>query len=204
MTRKFSDKEREFYRQKIKDSGTKLISHLGFKKTSIQDITDAAGVAKGTFYNFFSSKEELLFELLLDHEEFRDSLLNDVIKTETDVEKAMQKVLSGGLNMAEDNKIFKIVYEENLMEKIALKLPTEKLEEHFDADLEGSLNFIKHYQNNSSLVKARPDVIVGLLRGFFMLPMHKTEIGEEIFDEVMDLFIKVISRGLTTNEVNND
>jgi len=201
MTRKFSDKERGFYKQKIVESGTKLISVLGFKKTSIQDITDAAGIAKGTFYNFFTSKEELLFEILTIHEDFRDNLLKEVISSESDAEKAIQQVIHKGLEMTEENKIFKKVFEENLMEKIALKLPQEKLEEHFEDDLKNSKGFVEHYQQNSNLIKVDPSVIVALLRGFFMMPMHKKEIGEDIYEEVMDLFTYVIARGLTKDEV---
>ena len=201
MTRKFSDKEREFYKQKIIESGTKLISVLGFKKTSIQDITDAAGVAKGTFYNFFSSKEELLFEILSAHEEFRDKLLNEVVETESKAENAIQKVLHESLEIADENKIFKTFYDENLMDKIALKLSPEKIQEHFEDDFQNSKEFIEHYQTKSNLIKADPKLIVGLLRGFFMLPLHKQEIGEDIYEEVMDLFVYVLGRGLTKDEV---
>ena len=201
MTRKFSDKEKEFYQDKIIESGTKLISVLGFKKTSIQDITDAAGVAKGTFYNFFNSKEELLFEILTIHEDFRDNLLKEVMSSEVDAENAMQKVIHEGLEMTEENKIFKVVFDENLMEKIALKLPREKMEEHFEDDLKNSKGFIEYYQKNSNLIKADPRVIIALLRGFFMMPTHKKEIGEDIYEEVMDLFTYVIARGLTKDEV---
>ncbi|HHQ0969142.1 TPA: bile-regulated transcriptional regulator BrtA, partial [Listeria monocytogenes] len=31
----------------------------GYLKTSVQDMVDAAGISKGTFYNYFTSKEEL-------------------------------------------------------------------------------------------------------------------------------------------------
>lgn len=41
-----------------------LFIEKGFQATSIQDILDYSGIAKGTFYNYFSSKNELLMELL--------------------------------------------------------------------------------------------------------------------------------------------
>jgi AcrR family transcriptional regulator len=42
----------------------RLFIEKGFQATSIQDILDYSGIAKGTFYNYFSSKNELLIELL--------------------------------------------------------------------------------------------------------------------------------------------
>ncbi len=40
-----------------------LFINKGFQSTSIQDILDYSGISKGTFYNYFSSKNELLIAL---------------------------------------------------------------------------------------------------------------------------------------------
>ncbi|CEG25811.1 TetR/AcrR family transcriptional regulator [Bacillus sp. B-jedd] len=40
-----------------------LFIEKGFQATSIQDILDYSGISKGTFYNYFSSKSELLIAL---------------------------------------------------------------------------------------------------------------------------------------------
>ncbi|HEY3366547.1 MAG TPA: TetR/AcrR family transcriptional regulator [Symbiobacteriaceae bacterium] len=40
-------------------TGLKLIAANGFEATSVDEITTAAGVAKGTFYNYFKTKEDL-------------------------------------------------------------------------------------------------------------------------------------------------
>jgi AcrR family transcriptional regulator len=37
-----------------------MFAERGFVKTTVEDITDAADVGKGTFFNYFRSKEELL------------------------------------------------------------------------------------------------------------------------------------------------
>jgi len=44
----------------------KLFSLNGFSSTSMQDIISAAKTSKGGFYNHFSSKEDLFFEVLDD------------------------------------------------------------------------------------------------------------------------------------------
>ncbi|WP_078382211.1 TetR/AcrR family transcriptional regulator [Sutcliffiella halmapala] len=41
----------------------KLFIDKGFQATSIQDILEFSGISKGTFYNYFASKNELLIEL---------------------------------------------------------------------------------------------------------------------------------------------
>lgn len=40
-----------------------LFIEKGFQATSIQDILDYSGISKGTFYNYFSSKNELLMAI---------------------------------------------------------------------------------------------------------------------------------------------
>jgi AcrR family transcriptional regulator len=42
----------------------KLFIEKGFQSTSIQDILEQSGISKGTFYNYFSSKNELLIALI--------------------------------------------------------------------------------------------------------------------------------------------
>lgn len=40
-----------------------LFIEKGFQATSIQDILDYSGISKGTFYNYFSSKNQLLMDI---------------------------------------------------------------------------------------------------------------------------------------------
>ncbi|WP_409273839.1 TetR/AcrR family transcriptional regulator [Neobacillus sp. SCS-31] len=51
-------------KQHVIDTAHHLFFEKGFQSTSIQDILDSSGISKGTFYNYFSSKNELLIELI--------------------------------------------------------------------------------------------------------------------------------------------
>ena len=50
---------RHSVRKAVQDAGTKLFTERGFNASSVKDITEAAGVPKGSFYNHFRSKEAL-------------------------------------------------------------------------------------------------------------------------------------------------
>lgn len=52
-------------KEKITEVSVQLFEKKGFSDTSVQDICDALGVTKGTFYYYFSSKEELLQDIHL-------------------------------------------------------------------------------------------------------------------------------------------
>src|ERR1700758_1676785 len=47
-------------RQRLFDAAMHLFAQRGFQATTVEEITEAADVGKGTFFNYFPSKEELL------------------------------------------------------------------------------------------------------------------------------------------------
>src|SRR3984885_12928032 len=51
-------------RDKLLDAGLRTLLAGGFNGVGVQEITDAAGVPKGSFYNHFESKEALGVEIV--------------------------------------------------------------------------------------------------------------------------------------------
>src|SRR6201981_2181173 len=51
-------------KEEIVQAAVKMLHERGFNATGVQDLTDAAGVPKGSFYNHFESKEALALEAL--------------------------------------------------------------------------------------------------------------------------------------------
>ncbi|GAB2556100.1 TetR/AcrR family transcriptional regulator [Gracilibacillus alcaliphilus] len=51
-------------KRKVADIALKLFIDKGFQDTSIQEIIDKADISKGTFYNYFSSKNDCIAEIL--------------------------------------------------------------------------------------------------------------------------------------------
>ncbi|MFS0575423.1 TetR/AcrR family transcriptional regulator [Sporosarcina sp. 179-K 3D1 HS] len=59
-------------KRKLTEKSIELFEKKGFSQTTIQDITEALEVTKGTFYYYFSSKEQLLMDI---HNEYITNLL---------------------------------------------------------------------------------------------------------------------------------
>lgn len=56
-------------REQLLTAGLETLHRKGFNATSVQDITDAAGAPKGSFYNHFESKEALAAEAVRQYRE---------------------------------------------------------------------------------------------------------------------------------------
>lgn len=65
MPQIFDEAGREKVRCQLLESGFQLIKLYGLKKTSVSDIAKEAGIATGTFYNFFKTKEEFVYQITL-------------------------------------------------------------------------------------------------------------------------------------------
>jgi AcrR family transcriptional regulator len=63
MRRKLTHRGKERKRQLV-DRATELFAANGYDATSVADIVESLGVGKGVFYWYFSSKEEMLVEIL--------------------------------------------------------------------------------------------------------------------------------------------
>ncbi len=51
-------------KDRILQAGLTVMSHNGYNGTGVKDIVDAAGIPKGSFYNYFESKEAFVIEAL--------------------------------------------------------------------------------------------------------------------------------------------
>jgi len=70
--------EREFKRQLIARSARDLFLAKSYEEVTVQDIASAAEFGKGTIYQYFSSKEEILYYLIYqDMTESMENLLRD-------------------------------------------------------------------------------------------------------------------------------
>lgn len=63
MPASFTPKQQEEIRELLFHEGIKLFRTLGVQRTTISKLTSACGIAKGSFYSFYASKEEFILAL---------------------------------------------------------------------------------------------------------------------------------------------
>lgn len=115
---------KENTRKKVFKAALELFADQGFEKTIIEDITKRANVAKGTFYNFFSKKEDVLVyylesKIAQSHEEFRINNRKNFLEQYKDL-------ISNYLKYIFKNKNFtKILLKERVMDQGSKSNPYE-------------------------------------------------------------------------------
>ena len=86
---------------KILDAALKLFGTQGYQNTSISEIMKLAGVSKGLMYHYFSNKEELIKQLLLDVFKETDKLL--FVTSKATSSEAFEYMLRVYFNSLSDN-----------------------------------------------------------------------------------------------------
>ena len=69
MPKVYSDNEKKKKKKRLHDAANKSLLENGVRKTTVDELVQKVGIPKGTFYLFYKSKEELLFEVILEYHE---------------------------------------------------------------------------------------------------------------------------------------
>ncbi|MGE4589925.1 MAG: TetR/AcrR family transcriptional regulator [Acidaminococcaceae bacterium] len=80
-------------RNEIIDAAEQLFYSAGYDETSVSDIVKAIGVAQGTFYNYFTSKEAVLEALVQRHVSKIYAKLEDIEQSEMTATQKFEKMV---------------------------------------------------------------------------------------------------------------
>lgn len=179
MPRSFSDKEKEWIRNKLIETGQKLFEKYGIQKTSIDEIVKNVGISKGSFYSFFSSKEVLFFVIIEKIEkDFKEKLFNVDFENSIDVKETLRDLLTKNFEFIENNPLLKFISSKEF-EYLIRKIPEDLIKEHMEKDINQFKEFIIKNQNKG--VFAKRD-LKGLM-GFFKIIPYFVLSKKEEFDE---------------------
>ncbi len=78
---------------------------VGYNKTSVQKIIDSAGVAKGTFYHYFKSKEDLLNQFVDSEISALYQGLNSVLKMDIGAIEKFSTIFKSGASWKSENVV---------------------------------------------------------------------------------------------------
>lgn len=122
-------------RDRILDAAVSVFAKTGFHATKVSDIARAAGVADGTIYLYFKSKEELLVSLFEDRvERLLRYMASELAKLETPSQK-FRRVVELQLGILQDEQelaeVVTIILREST--KLIKEFAAPKFMEYLDA-----------------------------------------------------------------------
>ncbi len=201
MSRKFNQEEKAYIMSQLIKRGADLFRQYGFKKTSINDITNAVGIAQGTFYHFFTSKESLYFTILEKEEEKMTSqFFTAPSLTNVHPKEFIKQSLKNLIGSVENNPLIRDLFIRDTMKQLLKKIPPEQLKDHFSHDESTFQTWLMSLKNLGIASKLNSNVMTGLFRALFMLSLHKQEIGENVYRDVINVQIDLIVEHLFIEE----
>jgi AcrR family transcriptional regulator len=180
-------------RRRLLDAAERVFGDVGFYDASIVKITEAAGVAQGTFYLYFASKQEIFEELVRD--------LNARVR------HAMQESAAQGRDRTEAERLgfrgyFRFTGEHPALYRIIRQAefvsPTA-LQYHYDRITEGYVDGLREAMDRGEIARAEPEVLawslmaIGEMLGMrWMLWQGSDEMPPDVLDALDELLVRVL------------
>ena len=192
-------KEGEVRRREILDVSRKLFVKKGYEQTSVNDILKIVDIAKGTFYYYFASKEEVLEAIILDIVEEGARRAEKIIKDKSIplVNRIMMAIMAQAPEFEGSDEIKEELHKvensklERLYLRAMLKRMTPVLQEPV---LEGIDRDIFHMEYPTECIESI------LLLGHMMFDCEVFEWRREDYPRKIQAFLCNIERMLGTKE----
>ena len=181
----FTDEQNEMIRRDLIREARRCGVAAGMRKTSVEQLTEAVGISKGSFYKFFASKELLFFAVLEDiHAECfaaaQKSLQENAALLPAD--RAAAAILAACRWLAE-TKAF--VFIENDADFLLHRLPEEVKAAHYHDDE----THIRALLEESGLQpKGGMALAAATVRGLILTVSHQEQIGA-LYPQVLETLI---------------
>ncbi len=179
--RVFTEEERAEYREKMLDAGFELLKQYGMTHMSVAKITEAAGIGVSTFYNFFSSKEEYVYEVM----KYRRKMVPEFIKIALNgKEKAGPAETRTYLKMMIDEKysVFPSLTPDD--EQRLLDMLPEQARPNLQLETETSYKFFQYMEG------VRPDInialVTNLIKVYVLAAEGRDILHDAAYEETME------------------
>lgn len=101
----------QFRCQAIRDAAMRVVSRKGYDHVTVQDIADEAGIAKGTVYLYFKSREDILQKAMtFSFEEFHERIRKAIDDGGGPFREVVERVVRAQLGYFEEQQEFFRLY----------------------------------------------------------------------------------------------
>jgi AcrR family transcriptional regulator len=146
-------------RRRLLESAEQVFAELGYHEASIVKITEAAGVAQGTFYLYFASKKEIFDELVRDlNVRVRHAMAEGAAQGATRAEAEVLGFQAFFHFTAEHTALYRIIRQAEFVSP-------EMLRYHYDKIAEGYVAALAQAMERGEVEPVDPEVLAYALMG---------------------------------------
>jgi AcrR family transcriptional regulator len=194
MPKAFTDQEKELIRKRLLASGYKQFSAYGLRKTNIEELAEAAGISKGAFYLFYTSKEALFMEVVEQVERrFRQELLALVDLPGPSPRARLFALLHQAFHLVKTIPLLQFLTSSDY-DLLIRRVPPETFQEHVAYDRAFVNELITRCQQTSIPIRVQPEEMISLL-----YPLVLTVLREDEYSGVfplggsVDVFLELVA-----------
>ena len=197
MATAFTTEEKEVIRKKLHKVAKECLQRYGVKKTTVDQMAALADISKGSFYNFYSSKEMLFFAVLEEYQIDVMNRLTEQLGMETKIDTNRLVELLYDFYQDFRYSFMYTIFKNHEMELLIRRLPKEVITNHHLIDDRMVKEIVSriNIRENVSL-----EIVSALFRTIAMTILHIEEIGEEEFDITLKLVIQGVVEQITKED----
>lgn len=188
----FSVYESEQIRLELLKEARRCASIYGMRKTSVEQLTEAVGISKGSFYKFFASKELLFFSVLEDIHKETYAVAERALQENADLpptERAAKAILAACKHLSDTKAM---TYIENDAEYLLRRIPENIKKEHYHDDEV----HIRMLLDASGLVPhGGMELAAATVRGLILTVSHQDQIGDR-YPQVLEILVNGVCQEL--------
>jgi AcrR family transcriptional regulator len=197
MPKYFSEREKKIIKNQLKIFAVESLINFGIKGTSIDNLVKKASISKGSFYLFFNSKEEMIFEIIEEMQiKMQSEMLNKLKKIKEKTADNVTEILLDLMKKAEKYKLTELMSSGEFT-SLMRKLPEEKINSHIEIDKQ----MVKNVCEVLNITPEFAEEFSGAFRGWALMVIHKREIGKKVFDKSSYIVIKGIVMQILENKI---
>ena len=158
---------------------------VGMRKTSVEQLTEAVGISKGSFYKFFDSKELLFFAVLEDIHTECFAAVQKSLQENAAIDPASRTAAAilAACRWLSETKAF--VFIENDAEFLLHRLPEEVKTAHYHDDETHIRQLLEKYD---LMPRRGASLAAATVRGLILTVSHKEQIGE-LYPQVLETLV---------------
>ncbi|WP_066547645.1 MULTISPECIES: TetR/AcrR family transcriptional regulator [unclassified Sphingomonas] len=206
MARAFTEEDRALARQILLAEGRRLFVEGGLKAVSLSSLSHAAGIAKTSFYAFFSSKEVLILDLLAaEAEGVTDRVMTPLSDPALSAAQALSTFLHALLAEYETNPFLaRLASEPHSLAAIAKRVRPDDLQQKA-AWMERPLaTFFAERTNSGEICTHSIETLIDVVRSVSLLAVHRDRFDSpQRFQAAAATLIDAVSQGLTRREAHS-